>query len=61
MEVEAVEVIFQQLFENFCFPYDPEEASEGQDPVRAYGRCAFEAGFRLAVRLTAACLADPDR
>ena len=55
-----MDTIFQQLFENFCFPYDPEEAPEGQDPVRAYGRCAFEAGFRLAVRLTAACLADPD-
>ena len=56
-----MEVIFQQLFENFCFPYDPEEAPEGQDPVRAYGRCAFEAGFGRAGRLTAAGLAHPDR
>ena len=55
-----MDTIFQQLFENFCFPYDPEEAPEGQDPVRAYGRCAFGAGFRGAVRRPAACLGDPD-
>ena len=47
-----MDIIFQQLFDAFCFPYDP---------VRAYGRFAFEVGFRLAVRLTAACLADPDK
>ena len=56
-----MDTIFQQLFENFCFPYDPEEAPEGQDPVRAYGRCAFEAGFRRGVRLRGACLAHPFR
>ena len=60
-EVPAMDIIFQQLFDAFCFPYDPERIPEGRDPVRAYGRFAFEVGFRLAVRLTAACLADPDK
>ena len=56
-----MDIIFQQLFDAICFPYDPERVPEGRDPVRAYGRFAFEVGFRLAVRLTAACLADPDK
>ena len=56
-------VIFEELFHAWCQPYHPDLIPNylKADPVRAYGRCAFEAGFRLAVRLTAACLADPDR
>ena len=54
-----MDTIFQQLFENFCFSYDSDQVPEGRDPVRAYGRYAFEQGFKLAMRLSA-CALPPD-
>lgn len=54
-------ILFQQLFDLWCPPYDPARVPEylRADPVRAYGIYAFEEGFRLAFQLAASCL-DPE-
>ncbi|MDE6881061.1 MAG: hypothetical protein K2P20_06845 [Oscillospiraceae bacterium] len=54
--------ILEELFLATCPPYDSEKAPAylRHNPVRAYGQYAFEEGFKLAIRLAAASLADPE-
>ena len=53
--------LFQELFLYWCVPYDPNRFPEylKDDPIRAYGQYAFEAGFKLAMQLAVSSL-DPD-
>ena len=53
--------LFEELFLMWCVPYDQNRVPEylKDDPVRAYGQYAFEAGFKLAMQLAVSSL-DPD-
>lgn len=52
---------FQQLFECWCVPHQNLQLQEIQeDPITAYGKYAFEEGFKLALNLTAPLLAQDD-
>ncbi len=51
-------IIFEELFNVWCPPAYPGEVPDylKNNPTRAYGLFAFEAGFKLALQLAAASL-----
>ena len=53
--------LFEELFLAWCVPYDQNRVPEylKDDPFRAYGQYAFEAGFKLAMQLAVSSL-DPE-
>ena len=55
-------VLFELLYNAWCPSYDPSRFPDYKrsDPVRAYGKFAFEEGFKLAVSLLFLSL-EPER
>ncbi len=55
-------VLFELLFNAWCPSYRPDLVPEylRDDPVKAYGQYAFQAGFQLGMSLAVASLRPED-
>ncbi len=55
-----MDTVFEELFDVWCPPDYPGEipAYLKDNPTRAYGLFAFEAGFKLALRLAAGSMSE---